>query len=96
MPAVMNIIMLLNFTLFIREDSIMFNLGQGNDEGAKNIIKKIYDKSEDSQLILDQLKSQILVPKTSSQNKKTSYYRSLFGRKYRRSTLVASVVALLL
>ena len=44
----MNIIMLLNFTLFIREDSIMFNLGQGNDEGAKNIIKKIYDKSEDS------------------------------------------------
>ena len=49
----MNVLMLLIFSIFIKEDSVMFNLGNGNDEGAKKIITKIYDKSEDSQLILD-------------------------------------------
>lgn len=43
-PVMMNIIMLINFNLFIKEDSIMFNLSKGNDEGARNLIKKIYDK----------------------------------------------------
>ena len=93
-PVLMNFLIIIIFAIFIREDSIMHNLSIGNDKSAKILISKIYDKSEDSQLILDQLKSQILVPK--SRSKKSSLWRSLFGRKYRRGTLVASAVALLL
>lgn len=47
-PVVMNISMLITFTLFIKQDSIMFNLSNGNDEEARTMIKKIYAKSEDS------------------------------------------------
>lgn len=53
----MNIIMIFNFSLFIREDSIMFSLTKGHDASAKRLIQKIYSKDEDTQLILDSLKS---------------------------------------
>ena len=41
---------------FIKEDSIMFNLSQNKDEKALRLIDKLYDKTQDRQLILSTLK----------------------------------------
>ena len=46
-PLIINLIMLFNFNFFIKEDSIMFNLSEGNDESALNLIKKVYSPDED-------------------------------------------------
>ena len=56
-PVTINLIMLINFSLFIKEDSIMFNLGQGNDKEALLLIDKVYHKDEDREFILTALKS---------------------------------------
>jgi len=53
--------MLFNFTLFIKEDSIMFNLSQDKDQEALVLIDKIYHKDEDRQWILAALKNQVQV-----------------------------------
>ena len=56
-PVGINLIMLFNFSVFIKKDSIMFNLSQDNDNEALYLIDKIYDKSEDRQFILSALKN---------------------------------------
>jgi len=42
--------------VFIREDSIMFNLSKEDDEAALRLIDKVYHKDEDRQEILQTLK----------------------------------------
>ena len=39
----------------------MFNLSEGNDEGALNLIKKVYSSDEDPNEILLNLKSQVKI-----------------------------------
>lgn len=49
--------MLVNFVLFIKEDSIMFNLSAENEEEALILIDKVYHAEEDRQEILAALKN---------------------------------------
>ena len=55
-PCFLNIWMLFNMFVFIREDSIMFNLSKEDDEGAMRLIDKVYHKDEDREEILKTLK----------------------------------------
>ena len=55
-PIIFNIFMITVFSLFIKEDSIMFNISAGEDEKALNLIRKVYDKDEDHKHILSHLK----------------------------------------
>ena len=48
----MNLIMLISFFVFIKEDSIMHNIRINKDKKALNLIDKVYDKSEDRNIIL--------------------------------------------
>ena len=43
-PCFLNIYMLLIFFIFIKEDSIIFNLANNNDQQALNLIKKVYQQ----------------------------------------------------
>lgn len=45
--------------VFIKEDSIMFNLSKDDEEGAKRLIDKVYHKDEDRDEILQALKGQV-------------------------------------
>lgn len=45
-PIIVNGFILMNFLLYIQEDSIMFNLSEGNEECALKLIVKVYDVSE--------------------------------------------------
>lgn len=91
-PVIINVIMLLNFVLFINEDSIMFNLSEENEEQALILIDKVYHAQEDRQEILAALKNQV---KKKSKSE-LSYWESLFGEKYLRGTLVAMTISALL
>jgi hypothetical protein len=51
------VMMLFNFLIFIKEDSIMFNLSEDNESGALILIDKIYHADEDRQEILAALKN---------------------------------------
>ena len=51
-PIIFNIFMITVFSLFIKEDSIMFNISKGEDEKALNLIRKVYGKDEDHRHIL--------------------------------------------
>ena len=44
--------MLISYIININEDSVMFNLSIDKDEDAMKLIKKIYHKDEDYNLIL--------------------------------------------
>ena len=48
--------MLTSFLLFVRSDSIMYNLSVDKEEEAMVLIKKIYHKDEDYNAILADLK----------------------------------------
>ena len=56
-PCMINIYMLIVFCVFIREDSVIFNLSQGNDDNAFRLIRKIYGRRENHKYILKQIKS---------------------------------------
>lgn len=56
-PLFINVLMLINFALFIQEDSIMFNLSENRDDDAIKLIKKVYSPEEDPQEILFNLKT---------------------------------------
>ena len=56
-PLFINVLMLINFALFIQEDSIMFNLSENRDDDAIKLIKKVYSSEEDPQEILFNLKT---------------------------------------
>lgn len=83
-PALINVIMLAVFFSSIKTDSIMFNVGNQNDEQALQLIDRVYDtKNEDRDEVLTSLKSQVK-PKVLSTE---GYCESLFGRMNRRTTL---------
>ena len=46
-PFIVNSLILINYMVYIKEDSIMFNLSQGEEAGALRLIEKIYDTSGD-------------------------------------------------
>jgi hypothetical protein len=41
-PVIVQIILLISFTFFFKEETIKFNIQSGNDEGAMATIKKVY------------------------------------------------------
>lgn len=45
-PVIINSFILISFCFFIKEDSIMFNLSEGNEQGALRLIEKIYVTSK--------------------------------------------------
>ena len=51
-PVIVCVWMLLSYLININEDSVMFNLSTGNEKDAMKIIKKIYHKDEDYEMIL--------------------------------------------
>jgi len=89
-PVIVNCIMLTVFFLFIRTDSIMFNLSKKDDEHdgeALKLIERVYDSSEDRQEILTVLKGQVKEkPKSNA-----PYCESLFGKKNRTTTIYMMV-----
>lgn len=98
-PALINALILTFYCLCIKEDSIMFNLSQGNEEGSLILINKIYDISEgsgqDSQVILSHLKKQVKKKDIKNgTNSEQSYFQALFGPQNRRGTLILSVYSL--
>jgi hypothetical protein len=58
-PCFLNVWMLFNMLVFIREDSIMFSLSKDDDESAKRLIDKVYHKDENRDEILQALKDQV-------------------------------------
>jgi hypothetical protein len=56
-PILVNTWMLLGFLLFVKEDSIMFNLSEGKEAEALVLIKKVYSSEEDPHEILETLKN---------------------------------------
>lgn len=58
-PCFLNIWMLFSMFAFIKDDSIMFNLSQDDEQGALRLIDKVYDKSENRDEILKTLKRQV-------------------------------------
>ena len=61
-PCFLNLWMLFNMMVFIKEDSIMFSLSKDNatdDESAKRLIDKVYHKDEDRAEIFAALKGQV-------------------------------------
>lgn len=58
-PCFLNIWMLFNMFVFIKEDSIMFSLSKDDEESAKRLIDKVYHKDEDRDEILQTLKGQV-------------------------------------
>ena len=82
----LNLVMLVNFFLFIKEDSIMFNLSIDNDESALNLIRKVYE-TKDEKAILSTLKSQV----HKKQTVEIKFIDAIFGDKYLKSTLIAMV-----
>ena len=89
-PVIVNCIMLTVFFLFIRTNSIMFNLSKKDEEHdgeALKLIDRVYDSSEDRQEILAVLKGQVKEkPKSNA-----PYCESLFGKKNRTTTIYMMV-----
>lgn len=42
-PVLVNGLILLNYSFYIKEDSIMFNLSNGDEESSLRLIEKVYD-----------------------------------------------------
>jgi len=86
--------MLFNFFVFIKEDSIMYNISKEKYPEALNLIDKVYDPSEDRNEILEELKKQC---QKADQNKsknqsKEPYCTALFGKKHRKGTIVSMII----
>ena len=77
--------------VFIKDDSIMFNLSKDDDESALRLIDKIYDQSEDRKEILQTLKQQVQKKSTSS----IPYKEAVFGEKFIKSTIVGCGITFL-
>ena len=99
-PVIVNGLILTCYTLFIKEDSIMFNLSKGDQDGSLRLIRKIYDVSagsgQNENAILDQLKKQVKKKDVKSSGGGESYCQSLFGAHYWKSTLILGFYALIL
>ena len=80
--------MLVSFKLFVQEDSIMYNLSHDRDEEAMVMIDKIYDESENREEILSNLKKQC----HKKDKTKVKFWNALFGKRNRKTTLIALVL----
>ena len=47
-PVFINAFILINYLMFINEDSIMFNLSKDNEADALKLIEKVYDVGPES------------------------------------------------
>ena len=87
-PCFLNMWMLFNMLVFIKEDSIMFNLSKDDDESAMRLIDKVYHKDEDRDEILQALKAQVQKKPTLG----VSYCEALFSEKFIRATIVGCAI----
>lgn len=90
-PIFVNIYILLMFFLFIRTDSIMFNLSKKDSQAALQLIDKVYDSIEPRDAILESLQSQVYEKPQST----LSTSESLFGRNQWRTTLYMSTFVMI-
>jgi len=72
------------FLTAFREDSIVFNIANGNDEDALLLIRKVYAKTEDPHAVLATLKS---TSQKGSSN--VTIGQATCARKYKKATWVA-------
>jgi len=72
------------FLTCFREDSIVFSIGNGDDESAITLIKKVYAKTEDPSAVLATLKS---TSQKGSSN--VTIGQACCDRKYKKATWVA-------
>lgn len=79
-PIIYQIISLVVFGLFIKEDTIIYNVNQGNDKDALIMLKKVYKKCDYNE-VLSVFKAN--VQKASSQ---VTIYQAIFAQKYRKAT----------
>ena len=86
-PLLMNFFLLSIFFIWIRTDSIMFNLSKNDSQSVLYLIDKVYDSGECRDTILASLQSQVSEkPKTEE-----SMCQALFGVANRKKTLYMMV-----
>jgi len=90
-PAGINLVILVSFFMFIRSDSIMYNLSIEKPEEAMKLIKKVYLPSNDYEALLKELNTQVY-KKDHHKDYKPPFCEAVFSEKYIRGTLVALVV----
>lgn len=94
-PVIVNGFLLINYSLYIQEDSIMFNLSTGDEESAIQLVERIYDVSpgsgQDARTIVNQLKKQ--VKKKDNKINKPNYCEGLFSRQNWWGTFVLAYYA---
>jgi iron-sulfur cluster repair protein YtfE (RIC family) len=73
--------------VWFKEDSINFNIANGNDEDAIKLIKKCYDKSEDPDEILKTLKN-----KSSKGASNVTLGEACCNPKYKKATWIGFFV----
>lgn len=83
-PYICQFLTNLMFLTCFREDSIVFNIANGNDEAAIALIKKVYAKDEDPQAVLQTLKN---TSHKGSSN--VTIGQACCDRKYKKATWVA-------
>lgn len=83
-PYICQVLTNLLFLTMFREDSIVFNIANGNDEDALKLIRKVYDKNEDPHAVLATLKS---TSQKGSSN--VTIGQATCDRKYKKATWVA-------
>lgn len=83
-PYICQVLTNLMFLTCFREDSIVFNIANGNDEDAIKLIKKVYAKDEDPHAVLATLKS---TSQKGSSN--VTIGQATCDRKYKKATWVA-------
>ena len=82
-PVLASLIMLFNFCLFIKTESIMYSIRNNNTDDALIMIDKIYHRDENRLSILKTLQSQCHKKKELQ----VPYWESLFGDKYCKGTV---------
>jgi len=83
-PYICQFLTNLMFLTCYREDSIVFNIGTGNDEEALALIRKVYAKDEDPNAVLATLKG---TSQKGSSN--VTIGQATCDRKYKKATWVA-------
>lgn len=83
-PYLLQFLMVLMFTTCFSHDSIVYNISHGHEDEAKALIKKVYAKGEDPDLVMMDLKS-----KSTKGSSKVSMRDATCDPKYRKATWVA-------
>lgn len=95
-PVVINAWMLFSFFTFVKTDSILFCLRNGDEEQALQLIDKVYHADEDRNDILEQLKREVHKKEKVAEQQDNavdseSYWDKPFGPKYRRGTITLMI-----